>query len=465
VKTLFAAVVLAGVVSAGCRSYSEEAVHDVYREQLEWSGKDDAVAGLRPSEPVWKSVEERKALTLQDAYHITLAQSERIARAAEGFIQSLTLKDQAMAAVLPTVGVNAIQFYQDRVPSSFNSGVVTTSSSHRQVALTLSQPIFHGLRELAAWRQANANADQARSAFESERRLVFQIVAQTFFTTVFFEHQQRILEDAVKNSRDRLREMQARQLQGIARKTEVLLIETQVASDEAQLNRGRQALDLSRIQLSFLLGRQLVHPLLDDVREPAPPVDEGPLIQQALAVRSDLKERLSALRIAEEQILVVEGEHYPTLDLYANYYVYRERYSDFQEQINWDALLSLNFNLFKGGDVRARTVAAESQARVAKLYRDELVRQIEADVRNALLTWRSDRELIVTLETRERTSKENFAQVSSEYRQGIVGVSNLEVLVAQNQNLSAQLELERARLQSKLDWFQLENAQGRIPLR
>ena len=68
-------------------------------------------------------------------------------------------------------------------------------------------------------------------------------------------------------------------------------------------------------------------------------------------------------------------------------------------------------------------------------------------------------------ETRERTSRENFSQVQTEYRQGIQGVSNLEVLVAQNQYLSAQLELERARLQSKLDWFQLENAQGRIPVR
>jgi len=86
-------------------------------------------------------------------------------------------------------------------------------------------------------------------------------------------------------------------------------------------------------------------------------------------------------------------------------------------------------------------------------------------VRNALVTWRLDRDLIATLETRERTSRENYLQVQTEYRQGIAGVSNLEVLVAQNQFLSAQVELERARMQSKLDWFQLENAQGRIPVR
>lgn len=453
------------LLSLGCRSYSAESADEIYRGVLQWEGRDDAVDARRPSEPYWTRVEARKAMTLADAYRITLTRSERIARSAEGYLQSLALQDQALAAVLPTIGVNATQFFQDRVPSSITSGVVPTSSNRRQAVVTLSQPVFHGLREWAARRQALANTDAAKSAFDTERRLLFQAVAQTFFTAIFFERQQKILEDALKNSRDRLREMQARQAQGIARKTEVLLIETQVASDEAQLNRGRQALDLARNQLTFLLGRPLSVALEDDVTEPPVPVNPAPLVERALAERSDLKERQAALRAAEEQVTIVTGEHYPTVDLFGNYYLYRANYSAFQKEIEWDALFTLTFNLYRGGDVRARTALAESQARVAKLDLEELIRQIETDVRGAHLTWRSDRDLIATLETRERTARENFGQVITEYRQGIVGVSNLEVLVAQNQYLSAQLELERSRLQSKLDWFQLENAQGRIPVR
>lgn len=456
---------LVGLLAMGCRSYSAESVSEIYRDALQWEGRDDAAAARKPSEPSWKRVEERRAITLADAYRITLAQSERIARAAEGYLQALAVQDQALAAVLPSVSVQAIQFYQDPVPSSFSSGVVTTSPNRRQMAVQVSQPIFHGLREFAAMRQAKANLEGARSAFDTERRLLFQIVAQAFFTTIFFERQQQILQDALKNSRDRLREMQARQAQGIARKTEVLLIETQVASDEAQLNRGRQALELSRNQLTFLLGRPVVVALEDDVSEPAIPDDTAGLIQRALGERSDLKERTAAFRAAEEQITIVSGEHYPTLDFNGNYYAYRANYSAFQKEVQWDALFTLTFNLFQGGDIRARTVLAESQARAAGLLRDELVRQIETDVRAAHLTWRHDRELIVTLETRERTARENYTQVVTEYRQGLVGVTNLEVLVAQNQYLSAQLELERLRLQSKLDWFQLENAVGRIPVR
>jgi outer membrane protein len=456
---------VAALLAMGCRSYSAESVDAIYRDALQWDGRDDASLARRPSEPAWKRVEDRRAMTLTDAYRITLAQSERIARAAEGYLQALAVQDQAFGAALPTVSVQAIQFYQDPVPSAFTSGVVTTASNRRQVALQVSQPIFHGLREFAGLRQAKAALEGARSAFETERRLLFQVVAQAFFTTMFFERQQKILEDALKNSRDRLREMQARQAQGIARKTEVLLIETQVASDEALHNRGRQALDLSRNQMAFLLGRPLAVPLEDDVAEPPVPDEVAPLLERALAERSDLKERRAVLRAAEEQITIVTGEHYPTLDFTGNYYAYRANYSAFQKEVNWDALFTLTFNLFQGGDIRARTILAESQARSALLLRDEMVRQIDADVRAAHLTWRADRELIATLETRERTARENNTQVVTEYRQGIVGVTNLEVLVAQNQYLSAQLELERSRLQSKLDWFQLENVQGRIPVR
>src|SRR6185295_8567557 len=147
----------------------------------------------------------------------------------------------------------------------------------------------------------------------------------------------------------------ARQTQGIARKTEVLLIETQVASDEAQLNRGRQALELSRTQMAFFLGRPLAVGLEDDVAEPPVPDDLAPLLLRAIDGRSDLKERQAALRAAEEQVTVVTGEHYPSLDFAGNYYAYRANYSAFQKEVNWDALFTLTFYLYQGGDVRART--------------------------------------------------------------------------------------------------------------
>ena len=458
---------LAGVLSlalAGCRAPSAP-IDPRFLEALEWTGRDDVRAAHEPSWALWKGVEERKALTLADAFRITLTQSERIARAAEGYLRSLTLQDQALAAMLPTVGVQATGFFQDRVQAASTTSFNTNASDRQELRLTLTQPIFHGLQQFAGWRHSQAAIDQSRAFFDTERRLLFQILAQSFYNTLFFERQLKILDDAVKNSRERLREMQARQAQGIARKTEVLLIETQVASDEAQLARGRLALDIARAQVAFIVGRPVRVPLVDDLLEPEVPADLAPLVQEALAGRSDLREREAAQRVAQQNLALVSSEHLPSLDFLGNVYAWRRNFSEVGQDTDWDALFTVTFNLFKGGDIRAREVAAESQIRTARLDRDELARQIEAEVTRSLFTWRTDQELIKTLETRRRTSEENYKQVVSEYRQGIAGVSNLEVLVAQDQALAAQLELERQKIQSKLDWFQMENARGRIPVR
>lgn len=448
---------------AACRSYTPPAITEMYREELQWAGHQD-FAPSSPAEPVWERVRGQKHLTLADAYQITLARSERVARAAESFLQAMTLRDRAAAAFLPTIGITATQFFQEDV-GVVGGGATTTSDDRREVRATLSQPIFRGLRDFAAWRLTVATIEQRRSFFETERRLVFQLVALSFYNTLFLERQVRILEDSLKNTRERLREMQARRDQGIARKTEVLLIETQVASDETLLTRARFALDLARTQLAFLLGRPVDVPLRDDLPEAAVPTDLDPLVQEALASRSDLREREAALKAAEENIRVVWGEHLPNLDLSANFYMYRENFSTFQQETDWDLLLSLTFNVFRGGDIRARTVEAESIYRVAALNRNELRRQIHTEVANALLALRADEDLIRTLESRERTAGENYKQIIEEYRQGLAGVSNLEVLVAQNQYLSAQLELDRQKLQRKIDWFQLQVSMGKIPVR
>src|SRR5207247_8432839 len=80
------------------------------------------------------------------------------------------------------------------------------------------------------------------------------------------------------------------------------------------------------------------YPLVTGVQTCALPI--LPILQRAMAERSDLLERQAALLSAQVQIDVVTGEHLPSLDLTADYYPYRERYSDFQEQIHWDALLT-----------------------------------------------------------------------------------------------------------------------------
>ena len=76
------AVLGSALLASGCRSYSADSVDRIYREALQYEGRDDAAQAKRPSEPVWKDVEARQKIRLGDAYKITLAPGQQ----ATGFL-------------------------------------------------------------------------------------------------------------------------------------------------------------------------------------------------------------------------------------------------------------------------------------------------------------------------------------------------------------------------------------------
>jgi len=95
------------------------------------------------------------------------------------------------------------------------------------------------------------------------------------------------------------------------------------------------------------------------------------------------------------------------------------------------------------------------------MARDYLEDQIRLDVHNRWLGLQSGLAQLETIETRLTYADENYRLIQEEYRAGLA--TNLEVIAAQNQYLSARLDLDRQRYQTKLDWVNLRVAQGLLP--
>ena len=193
---------------------------------------------------------------------------------------------------------------------------------------------------------------------------------------------------------------------------------------------------------------------------PAGP-DPSALVQEALAHRSDVRQREKTAEAARYQVAVARGEYYPSLSLDATAILDRHNYSEFAQRTDWTAELNLTLPLFDGGRIGAGVATAESRHRQAILDLEELKRQVGIDVHSAWLTLQSDLAQVKTLETSVTSADENHRLVREEYRSGLA--TNLEVITGQNQLLSARLELERQRYQVKLDWIALRLAQGLLP--
>ena len=402
-------------------------------------------------------------LTLAESFRIAVERSERIGRAHQDYNQAVAVKRNALSAVLPQLSLENVYFRQNQVEISPTGGVgsaFTFSDSRNDLYLQLTQPIFSGLRDRNFLASARHSIEASRHGIEEARRLLYADLSQAFFTVLQRQGEVETLEDSVSVERERVREVRARQEVGLARRTEYLLVEAQLAEDESDLTRARNDLQVALQRLGFLMGRPVAGPLRDDIVLPDPLGEEPPSFEEALQARSDMRQLERQVEAARYQVAVSRGSYFPSIDLEARNYLDRQNVSEFAQETDWTAEVTFSFPIFDGGRARAGVFNARADLDRATLSRDELARQIALEIETVWRTLQSDLARLRTLESSVASADESYRLVQEEYRAGLA--TNLEVITAHNLFLSSSLERERQRYQVKLDWVALELARGRL---
>jgi len=404
----------------------------------------------------------RGGTTLADCFALAEATHEDLLSADEDRLQAALRRDLARAGILPSVGLSAYAFTEDRVrPSSSNSDDSSSPDSER-LALTVRQPIFRGFAEFRAMAAATLTEESKTELVEAMRAALRRSTARAFFGVLAAEADVRTLIESEALDRSRVDEMKAREENRIARRSEVLLLESQLAQTLAALRRARTQLGVSRTVLDQLLGVSVATPLVD---RPAPPFalpSRESAVAEAVRSRFELRAADAASRAAEEQVQVVRSGYWPSVGFVGNWYLAESGLSDREKATDWDALVALDFPFFEGGATLARERTAKSDVRKARLFQSDALRAVVQDVESALARAAADEELLANFERNVQIATENLGLLREEYSHGIA--TNLEVLTAQNVLQQAQLDLERQRLDERLDRVELELAIGRTEI-
>ena len=404
--------------------------------------------------------------TLADCFRLAEATNEDLLSADEDRLQALLRRDQAIAGIQPSLSLSAYAFAQDRVAGGGSSsggsgggGSFSGSSDREQWAFVVRQPVFKGFAEFRALEVARRSGEARAAVMDSLRNALRRSVARAFFGVLAAEADVRTLEESEKLDRTRVGEMRARLENGIARRSEVLLLESQLQQTLGSLRRARTQRDVTRAVLDELVGVPLGLPLLDA----AAPIDALPsrdaALAEAIRARPELKAAGLNSDVAEAQIAVVQSGYWPTASFVANRYMGRSGFSSSSKETNWDAQINLDFPFFEGGATQARERTARSDLRKARLAESGTLRSVVQDVESTLASAAAGAELLGTFERNVQIATENLALLREEYAHGIA--TNLEVLTAQNNLQAAQLELERQRLLNRLDRVELSLALGR----
>jgi len=402
-----------------------------------------------PLEPV------EEPLSLERAAALALETSERLRAAGEDLHQAHLLRLEAVSVLLPRVVLRHTYTRQeDDFPEGTQVGGGSAFSRSflrpetRTTRLDLRQPLVR-VGEVLALAAASSVIDQSDARLRAERLVVEQATAAVFYAALEAERRAETFRAAVDRDTERIREIRAREVVGLARRTEVLFVETDLARARSGLAQASEDLASAREQLALLVGRPIRAALVEPV-----PDDPGAgdlagrsllsLVEEAFARRPDLRALRQQVEVEEGALRVAAGGYAPTLDFSGTLYLHRE---GSLEDVDWDIALELAVPIFEGLETTTRVRQAESRLRQAAFRFQAEARAIAGDVAAA---WHALRASGASLDSREaelRAAEENYRLLEAEYRVGLA--SNLELVAAQQQLTSARLAYETERINEK----------------
>jgi outer membrane protein len=162
--------------------------------------------------------------------------------------------------------------------------------------------------------------------------------------------------------------------------------------------------------------------------------------------------------MAQKQVTIAKGGHYPSVDFFSNYYVDR---TGILQTSDWDFGVSISLPLFQGGSVQASVRESLERKREAELSQLELKRSLKRDLSILYKNYLQLREQLKTLQLTVTKTKEAYELNLRDYELG--QITNLEVLQSMNLYREKKRTYQSLLVEAHAQWKNLEAFSGDIP--
>lgn len=402
-------------------------------------------------QPVEKLADDAP-VSLHKALELTNRHNENLAVEGENYVQALIDKQRRVAAFLPTLTLGPS--YTRRA----GDGARPTGRDEFDLPVVGEINLFNGYRDVAAL-YANASTIEERKAILQDLQAAFLLeTAFTFYNALRLESSVKALENTATLQEERLRDIRARLENGLAKPLDVSQADAQAADTRVQLIAAKNAVRNARTALALLTANKMDERLLID--DFSPPKETAELaIWQELAAkyRHDILAADKALETAKHEVETAFGQYYPSVTLNLEYVLSLDNTSSLNQ---WNAILQATVPIFTAGRIEADVRTAWSRVRQAHLRSQFTRRQVVADIERVLHDFLSAGEQIVQLRRRVAAGEQAVKQAEASYDVRLA--TNLDRLVAQDELLSARLDLITQEYLYKVAYIAMLRAAGRI---
>ena len=394
-------------------------------------------------------------ITLKDAFSAARLNMETLKLADATIEQREAQKTRARGTLLPTIaGVGT--YTRIDAPDALAGGtspfLLTRQYSY---ALRVIQPLLRG-GTLAAMDLTKENILLAQFQKNSSELTLYQLVVNSYYNLIASRLDQANLLELKRLSAERVRELRGRSSIGRSRRGELVEAEAQLLTSDSQVQQGVINLGQSEQNFQFYtnLKPEELAPLMD------PPYVDGSLQNYLNRVRTrpDILASQQQIRVAEKQVEVAKGAHYPSLDFTGNYYFKR---TGILSTSDWDAGLAMTIPLFQGGTVQASVREAVEGKRIAELNTSESTRAAERDLAVIYQNYLQITQQLVTLKSAKEKAEEAYQYSRKDYGNGLV--TNLQVLQSLNLYMNTKRTYDTLSALSLMSYHNLQAATGVLP--
>jgi len=399
----------------------------------------------------------RDKLRIQDLYTLAMDHSEKIAVSTEDIFQAREKTREAWGSIFPQLSFRA------------NLNLPVTSSTggifNQGFRFYARQNILTGWNEISAIRAGTLLEDYSTYQLKSQAANLYDQIAQIFFEYLLLEDSLNTQQILLENSTNLKNELEKRFYLGKNRRSEILSVDVIISKTSAQIVHSGVLLSEAQKKIRSLTGldRDFVPDKKEDENKFNPDKYMDSYFDQPgnIDKRPDIMALKSEWELAKINSTNMLGNHLPTVYLEGQYRL-PDAASSLQSGVpDYYGGIVVQFPLFSGGTTHSRFLAAKSRERQAELRYKELHRTAGDELNFYIHSWQAGEKQLEMLKQAKEKAEGAYIAMLQDYRVG--QATNLEVLSALNNQVSARDEFEKARLNQKLLVIHIKIITGELP--
>lgn len=418
--------------------------------------------------------QEKKSLTIDEALQLGLRNNRGLHISAARSAGAEAKSAEMGASRLPTLALQAGYTRLSDIPPfavtvPFLPAPVTISPTvlnTYSTKLTLTQPLFTGLRIERAAEAASAAADAAESDYRNDRIDLVYSIRTAYWNLYRAREVKGVIDENVGQIEAHLTDVRNMMGQGLATTNDVLKVQVQLSSMRLSQIDAANNVATAAMALNLLLG--LPVETATDVTSTIVPDTTvigafDQLARQPIDRRPDVKAAESRRGAAEASVGAARGAWYPQISLIGDYNYARPNprilpaKDEFQD--TWDVGVVASFTLWNWGSTGDQTEQAKASYNQANEACEQIKESARMDVRQSYLSLLQARDKIGVAQQGVEQAQDNYRITKNKFETGTA--TNTDLLDAEVALLQAKLNNTIAVVDFELAVARMNKALGR----